>query len=657
MRKFERFVDDDEENEIPNEFPECRWKCGRPSRMGLDRSLRIATHCCDVCADSKGANHDSSCNMERRSGTISDRRALKRSAITLEAVSDISNRIASVIASNPALDSDIDITDFKVLFEGICAANDLPRIDEKRFVLISSRFCIGQVIPKHKTREVLYRLLKKVYTIVHTVNENPPLARHLLVVKQSKVTKCYRFKSVLGQGSFGIVHKVIRIDSGVERVCKSISKSNTSIPQSQIESEIRIIAALDHPNIVKIVEYFEDDSHVHLIMEYCAGGDLLGRIKHSNKSGRPLSTAFIQTVIRQLLSAISFMQFHRVIHKDLKPENIMLVVDANHPDRPIVKIIDFGLSELFSTNQSTSTTVAGTAFYMSPQIFKPPFSFKADIWSVGVIAYFMLTGILPFFGSTVAEVKSNVLYRKIQWPSTFAGTPKLLQISQDAKDLVESLLDKEEATRPNAAEALRYIWLSVTIPEIKNLFSLPVALNIRSFAQLSWWKRCMLNLIAHIWEFTDISSNLTHIFLELDRLGVGFITVPQLADSLQSVGIPMKDAWVCAKAIDLTNTGKVTFTALVGGCIYPLIASDPRIVRALFNRFHPDKKDRISYENIIELLAGNRSYRDALEKGELMKTLQGEFSRPEQQPAMSASTGRPADLDFATFRRWILSLN
>ena len=406
---------------------------------------------------------------------------------------------------------------------------------------------------------------------------------------------------------------------------------------------------------MKIVEYFEDDSHVHLIMEYCADGDLLGRIKQSIKSGKPLSIRFVQNVVHQLLGAVAFMQTHRVIHKDLKPENIMLVMDASHPDRPIVKIIDFGLSELFSPNQSTSTTVAGTAFYMSPQIFKPPFSFKADIWSIGVIAYFMLTGILPFFGSTVAEVKSNVLYRKIQWPSTFAGTPRALHIGDGPKDLVERLLEKEEAVRPDATEALRFSWSLVGNVERANLFSLPVALNIHAYARLSWWKRCMLNLVAHIWEFKGISSNLTHIFLEIDNRAHGSISIPQLANSLQLVGIPMKEAWECAKAVDLTNAGTITFTSLVAGCIYPLIASDPRIVRALYNLFEPDKRDRITYGRIIELLSGNNSYRDAMEKHELWDSLLREFSSYSQTSCEAFD--RTGEMDIDTFRRWILSLD
>jgi len=656
-RKFERLIDDEDENHVANEFPVCAANCGRHIRGGLGRDMRLATHCCDICMDSKGIRHGISCMAAKSSPNVPQHQIVACTTNMVLSAAELSRRASSLLSSIPSIDTDVDMRNLKAILDGICAANDLPTIDEKRFLLICSRFCAGQMIPKSRTREILYRLLKKVFKCVNPVNANPLLERHFFVTKESKVTKFYRFKSVLGQGSFGIVHRVVRIDSGIERVCKSISKSNTSVPHSQIESEIRIIATLDHPNIVKIIEYFEDDSHVHLIMEYCPDGDLLSRIKQSIKSGKPISFIFAQSVVRQLLCAVAFMQTHRVIHKDLKPENIMLVMDPRQPERPLVKIIDFGLSELFSTNQSTSSTVAGTAFYMSPQIFKPPFSFKADIWSIGVIAYFMLTGILPFFGSTVAEVKSNVLYRKIQWPSTFAGTPKPLQIGRESRDLIEKLLEKDEAPRLDAMEALKHTWLSGQTLTRSSVFSLSVALNINSFSRLSWWKRCMLNLVAHIWDFRDISSNLTHLFIELDNQGIGSISIHQMATLLHSVGIPIQEGWDGAKALDLTHTGRITFTALVAGCIYPLIASDPKIVRALFNRFSPDKRDRISCTNIIELLSGNHSYCQVVEKDEMLSSLLQELSIHESECSTSSSQSRTPELDINTFRKWILTLN
>lgn len=661
-------MDEEDENQVANELPVCPQRCGRNVAPGLGRNLKRNTYCCTLCMESKGMRHCHSCNSN--SYTVLPVGACRKSTDPPYAdlsSADLTHRAALLLESIPHIDTEIDAKTCRTLFDCLCVSNSLPCLDEKRFLLIFSRFCSGQSVPRFRARELFYVLIKKILRNVDVSRSHPVLARHFFVTKKVKVSRHYRFRSIIGEGSFGIVHKVIRIDSGIERVCKTIRKSITNVPLSQIESEIRVVAALDHPNIIKITEYFEDDNDVHLIMEYCPDGDLLGRIKHSIKSGKPLSPLFVKNIIRQLLGALSFMEAHRIIHKDLKPENIMLVNDANNLDNPIVKIIDFGLSEIFATDQSHSTTVAGTAFYMSPQIFKPPFGFKADVWSVGVIGYFMLTGILPFFGSTVTEVKSNVLYRKIQWPYTFVGTPKPLQVTADARDLIEKMLDKDEALRPNAVEALNHSWmLNPNNTGTPRAFSLHVALNMVSYSRLSWWKRCMLNLVAHIWEFTDISTNLAQIFLDLDRKRDGCLSIPEVANSLERLTISSHDAWKCAKAIDLTHSGAISYNALVASCIYPLMATEPRIIRCLFNYFDPDKRDRITADVVFETVFKNHSYRTTIErdhsKSELVEELSTFISKtktatdPSKSRAAFESRTIAREVDISTFRRWLTSI-
>ncbi|EER02601.1 calcium-dependent protein kinase, putative [Perkinsus marinus ATCC 50983] len=220
------------------------------------------------------------------------------------------------------------------------------------------------------------------------------------------VRKIYNFLETVGRGSFGVVHKVVHKESDQLRVCKSVDKAKSSVPLAQLEEEIKIISQLDHPNVIKIYEYFEDPKYIHLIMEACWGGELLSVIQTAVNKGVSLPDSFIADVTREVLTALSFMHNQGVVHKDLKPENI-LFVDVSEPSN--VKVIDFGLAELFGVNVEKSMNVAGTAFYMAPEIFRPPFDYKCDIWSLGVILYLLLTGYLPFFGTSVSDVKSNVI--------------------------------------------------------------------------------------------------------------------------------------------------------------------------------------------------------------------------------------------------------
>ena len=586
--------------------------------------------------------------------------------------SELMSRITELLNSIPEVDADLDIVSARGIVDAVCRSNGLPLLDDKRFMLLFSRFAAGSVVPRSKSRQFFYLIFKRIYNFMAADTITFKVSRYFFIVKNTKVTKHYRFKAVVGQGSFGVVHRVIHIASGQERVCKSVAKGASSVPMHQLEAEIRIIAQLDHPNVIRMYEYFEDDSHVHLIMENCRSGDLLGRIKQSIKGRNRLPLPFIISIMRQILSSLAFMKNNRIIHKDLKPENIMLIETVANPHAPIVKVIDFGLSEIFAMNQETSTTVAGTAFYMAPEIFRPPFNHKCDTWSCGVIAFFMLTGFLPFFGATVGEVKSNVLYRRLQWPASFAGSDQPLDVPEEARDFIEKILEKDARLRLGASEALKHPWIAMSaVRRNKHLFCLPVALNIRSFSRLSFLKRAVINLTAHIWEFQE-SENIREVFTELDSRQRGFITIPELADALQVVGLCASDAWRSAKAVDLTGTGQVTYTALTAGVISPLLDSDKRIVEAVFNTFNPNKKGKISTQSMWEILSGHRCAfvpsTDSQNMASFMNLVGEEMkadpsvsilrmgSAPNSSQSSTGALGVPYSwIDMQTFRDWMLA--
>ncbi|KAF4745771.1 Serine/threonine-protein kinase 33, partial [Perkinsus olseni] len=215
-------------------------------------------------------------------------------------------------------------------------------------------------------------------------------------------------------------------------------------------------------------------------------------------------------VTREVLTALSFMHNQGVVHKDLKPENI-LFVDVSEPREYLggppratgnVKVIDFGLAELFGTNIEKSMNVAGTAFYMAPEIFRPPFDYKCDIWSLGVILYLLLTGYLPFFGSSVSEVKSNVLYKRVQWPDYMCNSSRRLRVPKGARDLVEKMLAKDPLLRESAADLLNHRWLRKFSSgngwrNGVRLLSGGVVDCICYYARQSELKKAIINLIAH----------------------------------------------------------------------------------------------------------------------------------------------------------------
>lgn len=667
---FEIFEDEDQQI-VSCDKVLCRLKCNRRVRCGLDRFLRSYDTCCDLCRDSKGARHDPDCG-EFNNPTSSTSREMRDSVISeLSSSTLVVNRINEVLESNPKFQGSLSLEAAKCLAVMICSSNGLPILDDKRLALIFSRFAVDGTIASNRTEGFLYSILRKIQKMIQTVQCQAPLPRYFFVIKNSKVTKYYKFKSVLGQGSFGVVHRVIHIASGQERVCKSIAKGGSSVPAQQIESEIRIIAQLDHPHVIRMYEYFEDEHHVHLIMEHCGGGDLMRRIKQAIKSKSRLPIDFIRSVLRQLLSALAFMRSHRIIHKDLKPENIMLMSPGVDGEHCVVKVIDFGLSELFRPDQESSTTVAGTAFYMAPEIFRPPFNHKCDVWSCGVITFFLLSGFLPYFGATVAEVKSNVLYRRLQWPNTFAGSNCSLDIPDDAKDLVERMLDRDAKSRPDASQALHHSWLNESPRHAGTAgFSRAVTLNVIHYGKMSVLKRATLNLIAHIWNFAECDS-IRCVFTEMDAEHRGFLTVSQLASSLARYSSSSIQAWKAASAVDVGGTGSISYTALTAAVIFPLLDSDKRILSSAYESFGMSRKGFISARGMWEMFVGGKTafprMKQGMEYPAFLELVKNEMKLADSVAVSANSFQREGKLGSSTlgvdecsisfdiFKNWLLS--
>ena len=662
-----RVFEDDEESHVSEEANMCKASCGRLTRLGLNRMLRPYDTCCRDCETTGGIRHSADCGKPHESNTARHPLQSSNSSPRAELVA---TRLARVIESLPDPGMELDSVNAKAILDTLCASNELPCLDDKRFLLLFSRFSVRGKVPISSGKKFLYVALRRIQKAVSFGIENLPIPRYFFVFKKTSIEKHYRFRSILGQGSFGVVHRVIHLSSGQVRVCKSIAKKTSSIPAHQLESEIRIIAELDHPNVIRMHEFFEDDEYIHIIMEYCTGGDVLTMIKNSIKAKSAIPVENVRVILHQILRAVAFMSARRVIHKDLKPENIMLVPSRSKTGPPIVKIIDFGLSELFAENQHTSNMVAGTAFYMAPEIFRPPFNHKCDVWSCGVIAFFLATGFLPFFGATVPEVKSNVLYRRLQWPATFAGTDKPLVVAPEFRAFIERVLEKDPNLRPSAVEALADPWIRESKHEAT--ISRAIALNMLSFSKLSLLKRAVINLIAHVWHFEEF-ENIIEMFSALDSGNDGLVSVSSLASAIEKRGFTSIDAWSAARSLDLSRSGFITYTAFTAGLILPLIDSDKGILLCAFNSFNPIHKDVVAVTSIFDVLSGKRcvvsrpshpvkqdDFETFLEMVRNEKHLRIvsliDTKVPSPQQSFSSDPGRLV-VSFSDFRDWLLTVS
>ena len=194
----------------------------------------------------------------------------------------------------------------------------------------------------------------------------------------------------VGKGGYGEVKRVVHKITGETRAMKIIKKESCDEEYlKSLTNEINILRMLDHPNIIKLYEIYQDSACIYLITEFMGGGDVyqvLTRKKILNESQAA-------KVLKQVLLAVNYLHGKKIVHRDLKPENLMLEKE-NHWD---LKVIDFGLSRVFNKDKKMNQRL-GTPYYVAPEVLKKKYDEKCDIWSIGIILHILLTGNPPFLG-------------------------------------------------------------------------------------------------------------------------------------------------------------------------------------------------------------------------------------------------------------------
>ena len=207
-------------------------------------------------------------------------------------------------------------------------------------------------------------------------------------------------EEILGTGAFGKVIKVIHNHTGQARACKVISKRKIK-NSTNFEEEIEILCKMDHPNVLKLYEYFEDKKNLYIVTELLAGPELFDRITENDH----LCETDTCTVMKQLLTAINYCHSKGVAHRDIKPENF--IFESNEADADL-KIIDFGLSKLCHASKfgliEKCKTKAGTITYIAPEVLTGNYDKQCDLWSAGCILYICLSGMPPFYGDDNTDI-------------------------------------------------------------------------------------------------------------------------------------------------------------------------------------------------------------------------------------------------------------
>ncbi|GMM36307.1 serine/threonine/tyrosine protein kinase [Saccharomycopsis crataegensis] len=301
----------------------------------------------------------------------------------------------------------------------------------------------------------------------------------------NNINRSYIIKQeVVGQGAFATVKKAIERSTGETYAVKIISKRKLGIDnRNGVIRELDILKRLDHPNIIKLKGFYEDQDFFYLVMEFISGGDLMDFVAAQGSISEEVS----KEIIRQILEAINYVHSQNISHRDLKPDNILIAND----NPTTVKVTDFGLAKIGTNGDNNPAnqgsflkTFCGTLAYVAPEVIigklsskskhnRKSYSSLVDMWSLGCLCYVILTGHLPFSGKT-----QDSLFKRIKSGSYHDAPLNDHNLSSEVRDFIDCLLQTNPAKRLSAEEALRHPWIAAANNNDNNNDSADAAVSL-----------------------------------------------------------------------------------------------------------------------------------------------------------------------------------
>ena len=413
----------------------------------------------------------------------------------------------------------------------------------------------------------------------------------------NSISDNYDIIKQISKGENEKIYEVKNIKTGKLFICKKISKLNNK-KKEKLLKEINILNIIDHPNIINIYEKYESNNSLFLITEYCKGNDLISYRTLNNKI---IPEKEIFTIFIQIISAINYCHNNNICCMNINPENILFVY-KDLKENNYIKLINFETSQIIQ-NQKLKMKVV-PSYFLAPEVLSGEFGLKSDIWSAGLLLYFLLSGEMPFKKTVDSNLYENIIQIKYSFPNN-----KWKNISKEAKDLVKRML-LPEGQRMNINQMLSHSWCQ------KNKISFgDLSFNISIFNKYKYsilFKKMILTYISSRINIIEINS-IIKLFNIFDINKNGQITLNDFKKSIKKFYKNIDDNHkekndnieneinYIFHAIDTDKNGKIEFTEFLASLLPEKLYTNKYCLYESFSFFSQNKYN-ISKKDLYTLL-------------------------------------------------------